>query len=55
MDLKNTACYRLETMLYLEIQNGREAMKASYNHVNTGWADSFIEIIMQATKGCGQL
>ena len=28
--LNNAVCYRLVTMLYLEIQNWKEAMKASY-------------------------
>ena len=30
MELKNTACYRLGNMLYLDIQKGKEVMKASY-------------------------
>ena len=49
--MKTMACSRLGTMLHLEIQNGKEAMKKySFQKYIRGNA-SFIKKLMIATKG----
>ena len=53
MKLENAAFSELGTMLYLEIQKGKEAMKASYFQQQIGETSSCMKRIMKATKGCG--
>ena len=55
MNIKNVACYRLGTMLYLEIQKGKEAMKTSEFQQQIGRTVACMKRLMMATKGCDQL
>ena len=53
--MKNVACSRLGTMLHLEIQKGKEAMKKSkFQSVLVGTAACMKRLAI-AIKGCGQL
>ena len=54
-ELNNAACSRLGTMLYLEIQNRKEVMKASYFLQQIRGTADCIKITIKDTKGCGQL
>ena len=42
-------------MLYLDIQKGKEEIKASYFQQNTGGKAACMNKLMQGTKGCGQI
>ena len=55
MELKNLACYRLGTMLYLYIKRGKEAMKTAKFQQHIGGNTSFMKILIMDTKGCGKL
>ena len=48
-------CSRLGTMLHLEIQKGKKAMKTSDFQNVLGGTDACIKRLAIATKGCGQL
>ena len=53
--MKNVACSRLVTMLHLEIQKGKEAMKTpEFKKYLRGTAVCMRRLAMD-TKGCGQL
>ena len=54
-DTKNMVCSRLGTMLQLEIQKGKEAMKKSKFQNVLGGAAECTKRLAIATKGCGQL
>ena len=54
-EMKNVACSRLGTMLHLEIQKGKEAMKMSEYQKDIGVNSAYMNKISVATKGCGQL
>ena len=54
-ELNNVACSRLGTMLHLEIQKGKEAMKTSNFQNVLGGITAYMKRIAIATKGCGQL
>ena len=53
--IKNTVCYSLITMLYLDIKKDKEEMKASVFQQDIGGVDYLIRRIMNDTKCCGQL
>ena len=55
IEMKNTTCYRLGTMLYLEIQKGEKAMKTPYFQKYIRGYVAIIKRLMMATKGCSQL
>ena len=54
-DTKNVECSRLETMIQLEIQKGKEAMKKSEFQKYPGGTAVCMKRLPIATKGCGQL
>ena len=54
-DMKNVACSRLETMLHLDIQKGKEAMNKSTFQSELGGTSACMKRLAIATKGCGQL
>ena len=54
-EMKNMACSRLGTMLHLDIQKGKEAMKTSNFHNIIGGTTAWMKRLAIATKGCGQL
>ena len=54
-EMKNVACSRLGTMLHLEIQKGKEAMKKSEFQSELGDTAECMKRLAFATKGCGQL
>ena len=54
-DINNLACSRLGTMLHLEIQKDKEAMKASKFQQDIGGTTVYKNILMMAIKGCVQL
>ena len=54
-EMKNVPCSKLGTMLHLEIQNGKEAMKKSKFQSVLGGTDVCMKRMAIATKGCGQL
>ena len=54
-ELKNAARSRLGTMLYPDIQNGKEAMKVSDYKQEIGGMYDCMKIVMKVTKGCGQM
>ena len=41
--MKNVACYRLETMLYIDIQKGEEAMKSEKFQKQIGGTAAFMK------------
>ena len=49
------ACSRLGTMLHLDIQKGKEAIKTSTFQKYVGGTVARMKIRMMDTKGCGQL
>ena len=53
--MNNMACLRLGTMLYLDIQKGKEAMKTSTPRKYIGGTTVHMKRLAIATKGCGQL
>ena len=55
MDIKNVACSRLGTMLHLDTQKGKEAMKAFTFKQETGGTSSCMKRLVLDTKGCVQL
>ena len=55
LELNNISCSRLGTMLYLEIQKGKEAMKASYFQQNIGGTAACMKRTMRDNNGCDQL
>ena len=55
MEIKSVACSRLGTMLYLDIQMGKEAMKTSKFQQKIRGTAACMKRPMMATKGCGQL
>ena len=55
MDINNVSCYRLRTILHLEIQKGKEAMKASNFQHNIGGTVEFMKRLMMDKKGFFQL
>ena len=55
MELRNKARYKLGTMLYLEIQKGGDAMKASDFQQDIIGTAYLTKIIMKTTKGCSKL
>ena len=54
-DVKNVAWSRLGTMLHLEIQKEKEAMKKSTFQNVLGGTTAYLKRLAIATKGCGQL
>ena len=54
-EMKNVACSRLGTMLRLDIQKGKEAMKTSKFQNVLGGTTACMKRLAIATKGCGQL
>ena len=54
-EMKNVECSRLGTMLHLEIQKGKKAMKTSNFQNVLGGTAACIKRLAIATKGCGQL
>ena len=54
-EMKNVACLRLGTMLHLDIQKGKEAMKKSTFQSELGGNAVCMKILAIATKGCDQL
>ena len=54
-DMKNVVCSRLGTMLHLEIQKWKEAMKTSNFQKCLGGSTTCMRRIAIFTKGCGQL
>ena len=55
IDMKNVAFSRLGTMLHIEIQKGKEAMKISEFQNFLGGTTACIRRLAIDTKGCGQL
>ena len=53
--MNNVACYRLGTMLHLEIQKGGKAMKTLTFQNDIGGTATYMKRIMINKKGCGQL
>ena len=53
--MKNVVCSRLETMLHLDIQKGKEAMKTSEFQKCLGVNTECMKRIAINTKGYGQL
>ena len=53
--MNNVACSMFSTMLYLEIQKGKEAMKTSEFQKYLGGTTACMRILAMATKWCGQL
>ena len=54
-EMKNVACSRLGTMLHLDIQKGKEAMKKSEFQKVLGVTSACMKRLAISTKGCGQL
>ena len=54
MGLKNSAYYRLGTVLYLEIKRGGGSMKSLESQQDIGCKSDFMNILMKSNKGCGQ-
>ena len=53
--MKNVVCSRLGTMLHLEIQKGKEAMKKSTFQSELGGTAACMKRLAIATKWCVQL
>ena len=53
--MKNIACSRLGTMLHLEIQTGKEAMKILEFQKDLGGTAACTERLLIGTNVCGQL
>ena len=54
-EMKNVTCSRLEMMLHLEIQKGKDAMKRSSFQKDIRGTAACMKIPLIANKGCGQL
>ena len=54
-ELNNEVCSRLGTTLYLDIQKGKESLKASSFQQDIRGTAACMKMIMKATKGCDQL
>ena len=54
-EMKNVACSRLGTVLHLDIQKEKEAIKTSTFQKYLGGTVARMKIRMIYTKGCGQL
>ena len=54
-DINNVDFSRLGTMLHLDIQNGKEAMKTENFQKYIGGTAACIKRTMMDTKGCDQL
>ena len=54
-EMKNVACSILRTMLHIEIQNGKEAMKTSKFQKYIGGTAACMKRLAIDTEGCGQL
>ena len=54
-EMKNVVCSRLGTMLHLEIQKRKEAMKTSTFQNVLGGTTACMKRLTISTKGCGQL
>ena len=54
-EMNNVTCSRLGTMLYLEIQKGKEDMKKSKFQSVLGGTAACMKRLAISTKGCGQL
>ena len=55
IEMKNVVCSRLGTMLHLDIQNGKEAMKTSGFKKYLGGNAVCIKRLLIATKWCGKM
>ena len=55
MEIKTVFCFILVTMLYIYIQNRKEAMKTAIFWQEAGGNKAVMERLMMDTKGCGQL
>ena len=53
--MKNVTCSRLGTILHLDIQKGKEAMKTSEFQKYLGGNTAQMKRLDISTKGCGQL
>ena len=53
--MKNVVCSKLGTMLHLEIQNGKEAMKKSTFQSELGGTAACMKRLAISTKVCVQL
>ena len=54
-EMKNVACSRLGTMLHLDTQKGKEAMKTSKFQNDLGGTAECMNILAIASKECDQL
>ena len=54
-EIKNVVCSRLGTMIHLEIQKGKEAIKTSKFQNVLGGTNACMNRLDIATKCCGQL
>ena len=54
-DMNNVDCYRLGTMLHLEIQQREEAMKTLNFQKYLGWTVACMKRLVMDTKVCDQL
>ena len=55
IEIRNVACSSLVTMLNLDIQKGKEAMKTSKFKKDLGGTNACMKRLATYTKGCGQL
>ena len=53
--MNNVDCSRLGTVLYLDIQEGKEAMKTSTFQKDIGGTAACTKRLILATNGCDQL
>ena len=54
-ELNNASCSRIGTVLYVDIQVGKEVMKVSDYQQDIGGTAACMKIITKTTEGCGQL
>ena len=54
-ELNIYVCSRLGTMLYLEIQKGKDMKKIAQFQKYIGGTVAYMKIIIRVTNGCGQL
>ena len=55
IDMKNVACWRLRTILHLDIQQGKEDMKKSSFQKYLGGTTACMKRLAISTKGCDQI
>ena len=55
MDINNVACSRLWTMLYPDIQKGKEDTKTAEFQQQIGGTAACMKRLVMDTKGCGKL